>query len=392
MPCWTSWSPAERSQRSLRQARASSREHRIVEASGLLLAPAFVDPHVHLRTPGREDEEDIVSGTEAAAAGGYCAILAMPNTEPVVDSASVLRSLTELAQRDARVPGWVSCCDHEGAGGLGADRDGRACRGGRRRVQRRRQAGDLGPGASSCTSVQRGLGGAHRASRGGPRPLSRWTDARGSRLRRARSRRLALRGGVDDGRARPCARRLREPSTPPSAPLGTRIGRRAAPGACGRRAGLRRGHAASSLSHRRVGPSARHELQDESATRVRGRPKGADRGAPRRNDPCRGDRSRPARSPREGGALRGGSFRGDRSRDRVRRALYKARSARGALARDTARADERGARVRLRARATSDCGRRSGESRSARPRAGLESGRAALPLEVAELVASRSNS
>ena len=47
---------------------------------GLVLAPAFVDPHVHLRTPGREDEETIASGTEAAAAGGYCAIVAMPNT------------------------------------------------------------------------------------------------------------------------------------------------------------------------------------------------------------------------------------------------------------------------------------------------------------------------
>lgn len=71
---------------------------------GLLLAPAFVDPHVHLRTPGREDEEDIVSGTEAAAAGGYCAILAMPNTEPVVDSAAVLGSLIERAEAEARVP------------------------------------------------------------------------------------------------------------------------------------------------------------------------------------------------------------------------------------------------------------------------------------------------
>src|SRR3990172_9049179 len=48
----------------------SEEGHRLVEASGLLLAPAFVDPHVHLPTPGREDEEDIASGTEAAATGG----------------------------------------------------------------------------------------------------------------------------------------------------------------------------------------------------------------------------------------------------------------------------------------------------------------------------------
>jgi dihydroorotase len=72
--------------------------------SRTVLAPAFVDPHVHLRTPGREDEETIASGTEAAAAGGYCAILAMPNTEPVVDSAAVLGALVERARAEALVP------------------------------------------------------------------------------------------------------------------------------------------------------------------------------------------------------------------------------------------------------------------------------------------------
>jgi dihydroorotase len=78
--------------------------HRVVEGSGLVLAPAFVDPHVHLRTPGREDEEDIASGTAAAAAGGYCAILAMPNTDPVVDSAATLGSLVDAARTQAEVP------------------------------------------------------------------------------------------------------------------------------------------------------------------------------------------------------------------------------------------------------------------------------------------------
>ncbi|MEA2352591.1 MAG: dihydroorotase [Thermoleophilaceae bacterium] len=76
----------------------------VVDGEGLVAMPAFVDPHVHLRTPGREDEEDIDSGTRAAAAGGYCAILAMPNTDPVVDSAPVLRSLRERARVEARIP------------------------------------------------------------------------------------------------------------------------------------------------------------------------------------------------------------------------------------------------------------------------------------------------
>jgi dihydroorotase len=78
--------------------------HRVVEAHGLVLAPAFVDPHVHLRTPGREDEETIASGTAAAAAGGYCAILAMPNTDPVVDTTDVLRGLRARAAEEAEIP------------------------------------------------------------------------------------------------------------------------------------------------------------------------------------------------------------------------------------------------------------------------------------------------
>ena len=73
-------------------------------AGRTLIAPAFVDPHVHLRTPGREDEETLRSGTEAAAAGGYCAILAMPNTDPIVDSAAVLGALVERAREEAVVP------------------------------------------------------------------------------------------------------------------------------------------------------------------------------------------------------------------------------------------------------------------------------------------------
>ncbi len=78
--------------------------HRLIDGAGLVLAPAFVDPHVHLRVPGREDEETLASGTAAAAAGGYCAILAMPNTDPVVDSAAVLGSLIEDAQSQAEIP------------------------------------------------------------------------------------------------------------------------------------------------------------------------------------------------------------------------------------------------------------------------------------------------
>ena len=78
--------------------------HRVVDGEGLVLAPAFIDPHVHLRTPGREDEETIASGTAAASAGGYCAILAMPNTDPVVDTPEVLAALRARAATEAAVP------------------------------------------------------------------------------------------------------------------------------------------------------------------------------------------------------------------------------------------------------------------------------------------------
>jgi dihydroorotase len=76
----------------------------LVDGAGRHLFPAWVDPHVHLRVPGQEHKEDLASGTRAAAAGGYCAVVAMPNTTPVVDSAPGLRSLRDAAARDACVP------------------------------------------------------------------------------------------------------------------------------------------------------------------------------------------------------------------------------------------------------------------------------------------------
>jgi dihydroorotase len=91
--------------------------HRVLDAEGLLLAPAFVDPHVHLRTPGREDEETVASGTAAAAAGGYCAILAMPNTDPVVDSAATLGALVVRARSEAEIPVGFLAAITKGQGG-----------------------------------------------------------------------------------------------------------------------------------------------------------------------------------------------------------------------------------------------------------------------------------
>jgi dihydroorotase len=87
-----------------RSLERAEREELIEGAGRHRLVPAFFDPHVHLRTPGQEHKEDLETGTRAAAAGGFGAVLAMPNTDPVVDCAPVLRSLRGLAAREARVP------------------------------------------------------------------------------------------------------------------------------------------------------------------------------------------------------------------------------------------------------------------------------------------------
>ncbi|HUA75773.1 MAG TPA: dihydroorotase [Solirubrobacteraceae bacterium] len=78
-------------------------DEELFEGRGHRLFPAFFDPHVHLRTPGQEHKEDLESGTRAAAAGGYAGVLAMPNTDPVIDSAPLLRSLRDAAAREARI-------------------------------------------------------------------------------------------------------------------------------------------------------------------------------------------------------------------------------------------------------------------------------------------------
>jgi dihydroorotase len=76
----------------------------VIDAAGKHVFPAFVDPHVHLRTPGQEYKETIATGTASAAAGGFGMVVAMPNTAPPIDDASILRAQVQTAQHDARVP------------------------------------------------------------------------------------------------------------------------------------------------------------------------------------------------------------------------------------------------------------------------------------------------
>src|ERR1043165_8926548 len=82
---------------------ADAEDCELVEAEGLHAFPAFFDPHVHLRTPGHEHKEDVETGTRAAAAGGYCGVLAMANTQPPVSTAADISALREQARASASV-------------------------------------------------------------------------------------------------------------------------------------------------------------------------------------------------------------------------------------------------------------------------------------------------
>jgi len=70
-----------------------------IDCSGCIVAPGLVDLHTHLREPGREEAETIETGSRAAALGGYTAVVAMPNTEPAIDSAGTAREVLELGEK-----------------------------------------------------------------------------------------------------------------------------------------------------------------------------------------------------------------------------------------------------------------------------------------------------
>ena len=76
------------------------------DATGLIVAPGFIDLHCHLREPGQEMSETIETGTRAAAHGGFTAVCCMPNTQPVNDTASVTRGIVERAAAAASVRVW----------------------------------------------------------------------------------------------------------------------------------------------------------------------------------------------------------------------------------------------------------------------------------------------
>lgn len=84
---------------------------RVLDAGGCVVAPGLVDLHAHLRQPGKEEAETVETGARAAALGGYTAVVAMPNTDPPVDCAAVVREVLELGEDstcDVRVAGAIT--------------------------------------------------------------------------------------------------------------------------------------------------------------------------------------------------------------------------------------------------------------------------------------------
>src|SRR5437870_10024291 len=78
----------------------------VFDASGMIVAPGFIDMHVHLREPGQESSETIETGTKSAARGGFTAVCCMPNTKPVHDNASITRFIVDKARSVGSTRVW----------------------------------------------------------------------------------------------------------------------------------------------------------------------------------------------------------------------------------------------------------------------------------------------
>ncbi len=94
-----------------------SKSAKVIDAKGLILAPGFVDLHVHLREPGQTSKETVATGTMAAAAGGYTSIVAMPNTSPAVDNPSTIHLINDIIAKTAKVRVYQSACITESRAG-----------------------------------------------------------------------------------------------------------------------------------------------------------------------------------------------------------------------------------------------------------------------------------
>jgi len=85
---------------------SSLKDAQVLDASGLIVTPGFIDMHVHLREPGQESSETIETGTKSAARGGFTAVCCMPNTKPIHDNASITRFILDKARAVGSTRVW----------------------------------------------------------------------------------------------------------------------------------------------------------------------------------------------------------------------------------------------------------------------------------------------
>lgn len=98
-------------------ASISAENKKIIDAQGLWVLPGLIDMHVHLREPGHEYKETVASGTKAAAAGGFTAVLAMPNTSPSLDNAEQVTAVLDKARAAGAARVWVAAAMTKGRKG-----------------------------------------------------------------------------------------------------------------------------------------------------------------------------------------------------------------------------------------------------------------------------------
>ena len=136
---WTSSCATDASPNSPRPACSTASARETLDAKGCIVAPGFIDLHVHLREPGQSHKETIATGTAAAAAGGFTAVCAMPNTSPVNDSVEITRWMQAPERRGCRSTVSHCGCDRRQPG-REAHQLRRTAQGRSSRRQRRRQA------------------------------------------------------------------------------------------------------------------------------------------------------------------------------------------------------------------------------------------------------------
>ena len=310
------------------------------------VSPGFIDVHCHLREPGREEVETIATGARAAAAGGFTAVCAMPNTDPVTDNQAAVGFILSQARRAAAARvypiGAISIGEKGetlaefgemvGAGAVAVSDDGKPVVSAQLMRTALEYARTFGiPVADHCEEPTLAAGGAMNEGLTSARLGLRGIPAEAEEIMAIRDILLA---------------RLHRRSHPPLPHEHARLGGADPLGQGARHQRDRRGVPASPLAHRGGGRGLRHQREDEPAAAHAGRRRGAAGGGEGRHDRRHRDRPRAAPLRREGARVRRRAERHRRAGDGARREPHVARAL---AASSDCRCSSSGCRARRRA-------------------------------------------